>query len=123
MAMTLKPATAKRTKRTGPLSVSIAQRAAAARAKKAAEKKATAAPTPKKAAPAARAPAPAAAPDGRRITVLAPTNPKRPGSAAHARFALYRTGMTVAEFVAAGGRAVDLNWDVPHKFIRVDPAA
>lgn len=36
----------------------------------------------------------------RRITVLR-RNPKRKGSASHARFALYRRGMTVAEYVAA----------------------
>ena len=35
------------------------------------------------------------------ITVRAPANPCRPGSAAHAVFEKYRTGMTVAEFDAA----------------------
>ena len=122
-----KAAAAKRTKRTDPLSASIAQRPAAARAKKAAEKKVTAAPVP------APAPAPAAspsathtapAPDGRVITLLATANPKRPGSAAHRRFALYRTGMTVAAFVAAGGQRIDVAYDAGHGFIRLDkPAA
>ena len=40
----------------------------------------------------------------RRITVLATTNPKRPSGASHARFALYRTGMTMAEYVEAAVR-------------------
>jgi hypothetical protein len=55
----------------------------------------------------------------RTITVLVAANPKRPGSATHARFELYRTGMTVAEFLAAGGRSVDLAWDEGHGFIRL----
>ncbi|MBW4091922.1 MAG: hypothetical protein HIU82_12570 [Proteobacteria bacterium] len=74
-------------------------------------------------APATRAPTPTAAPDGRVITVLAPANPKRTGSAAHGRFALYETGMTVAAFIAAGGQRIDVAYDAAHGFIRVDPAA
>lgn len=57
--------------------------------------------------------------ENREITVLAAENPKRVGSKAHARFALYRTGMTVAEFFAAGGTASDLTWDVKHAYISV----
>ena len=33
-----------------------------------------------------------------RITVLAPSNPRRPGTHAHMAFALYRTGITVSEW-------------------------
>jgi hypothetical protein len=43
------------------------------------------------------------------ITVLAPENPKQ-GTAAP-RFALYRTGMTVSEYMALGGLRTDVNWD------------
>lgn len=53
------------------------------------------------------------------ITVVAESNPKRPGTNAHAIFALYQTGMTVAEFLRAGGRRVDLRWDEAHGFISV----
>jgi hypothetical protein len=60
--------------------------------------------------------------DAAVIKVLV-SNPKREGSKAHARFALYRTGMTVAEYRAAVGDATnaraDLAWDVRHKFITI----
>lgn len=56
------------------------------------------------------------------VRVLVP-NPKRPGSDTHARFALYQTGATVKEFLDAGGRRVDLRWDVDHKFIAIVAAA
>ncbi len=55
------------------------------------------------------------------VTVLVP-NPKRPGSLIHARFQLYQTGQTVGEFLAAGGRRVDLKWDEEHKFVSISPA-
>lgn len=55
------------------------------------------------------------------VTVLVP-NPKRPGSLTHARFELYKTGQTVGEFLAAGGRRVDLKWDEEHKFVSISPA-
>lgn len=60
-----------------------------------------------------------AADDKRVITVLVKDNPKRPGSKSHARFALYKTGMTVGEFLAAGGTSGDVAWDARHKFIEV----
>ncbi len=60
------------------------------------------------------------------VTVIA--NPKREGSRAHARFALYREGQTVKEFmdacVAAGFPAAeaktDISWDRRHGFIKVE---
>jgi hypothetical protein len=51
------------------------------------------------------------------IKVLVEENPKRKGSEAHARFAKYKDGMTVDEFLKKGGRTIDLNYDVAHKFI------
>lgn len=42
-------------------------------------------------------------------------NPKR-GTAAE-RFALYKNGMTVDEYIAAGGKRADVNWDVAQGFI------
>lgn len=62
--------------------------------------------------------------DDATITLLVDKNPKRPTASAYARFALYRTGQTVAEFLAAGGTKADLSWDRAHDFIRIDaPAA
>lgn len=48
-------------------------------------------------------------------------NPKRPGSAAHSRFGLYKDGMTVQQFLDAGGWAADLNWDEKQGFIYINP--
>lgn len=59
--------------------------------------------------------------DDRVIRLLVTTNPKRPGTSSHDRFARYRDGMTVAQFVAAGGTTGDLTWDQTHSFIRLDP--
>lgn len=47
----------------------------------------------------------------------AENNPKRPGSAAHARFNLYVAGKTVAETLAAGVTRPDINWDTKQGFI------
>lgn len=46
-------------------------------------------------------------------------NPKRKGSASFDRFALYSDGMTVAQFVDAGGRTADLKYDADKGFISV----
>jgi hypothetical protein len=66
------------------------------------------------------------------ITLLANTNPKRAGTASYTRFALYRTGMTVGQFLDAAhkldgsfGRGrwrSDLDWDVRHGSISVAAA-
>ena len=53
------------------------------------------------------------------ITLLVDGNPKRPWGAAHRRFDLYWTGMTVGEFLAAGGTRGDLWYDHDHGFIRI----
>jgi len=55
--------------------------------------------------------------DERKISVIVAENPKRPGSASRARFSLYKTGMTVDAYIAAGGYAADVSWDSAHKFI------
>jgi len=50
-------------------------------------------------------------------------NPKRPGSKSHARF-VYDEGMTVGEALAGGIiLATDIQWDIDHKFIRLDVPA
>ena len=55
-----------------------------------------------------------------RIRLLVDKNPKRPTASAHARFALYRDGMTVAEFLAAGGTRADLSWDRTKHFVAIE---
>lgn len=61
--------------------------------------------------------------DAAVITVIASENPKRAGSAAHGRFAQYRTGMTVAEATKAGLLHEDLRYDRDHGHISIkDPA-
>lgn len=45
------------------------------------------------------------------ITVLSASNPKKAGTASYDRFALYRTGMTVAQALTAGVTRADLDWD------------
>lgn len=53
------------------------------------------------------------------ITLNAEKNPKREGSKSHTRFALYRTGMTVSEFIKEGGTFGDLAWDSQRSHITV----
>ena len=48
-------------------------------------------------------------------------NPKRSGTKAHERFALYRSGMTVGEFLKLGGSVNDLRWDTDRHFIKILP--
>lgn len=55
--------------------------------------------------------------DPRKICYVA-SNPKKEGSASWARFELYRVGMTVDEFLAAGGTMGDVKWDADRDFIR-----
>ncbi len=82
-------------------------------------------PAAKKAAPAAKKSADAESTRGRqpnisgdaKIKVLAAENPKRGGAAE--RFALYKNGMTVDEYLTAGGKRADVNWDVKMGFIEV----
>jgi hypothetical protein len=45
------------------------------------------------------------------IRINVTVNPKREGSLAHARFALYEDGMTIEEYIAAGGRSSDVHYD------------
>ena len=51
------------------------------------------------------------------ITVLATENPKRKGTRAWTRFALYESGMTVAKYLEFGGRTGDVNHDAEAGYI------
>jgi hypothetical protein len=46
-------------------------------------------------------------------------NPKRKGSAAAKKFSKYRDGMTLAEYVKAGGTANGVKYDIEHGYIKV----
>ena len=69
--------------------------------------------------PKVKAPRVFAFPRENIVTVLVDANPKRAGSAAHARFDLYTSGQTVAEALAAGVIGGDLFHDVGHSFIAI----
>lgn len=51
------------------------------------------------------------------ITVKIGDNPKK--GTAKARFALYKTGMTVKEYLDAGGKRPDISWDAKQGWIEV----
>ena len=57
------------------------------------------------------------------IKVLTAKNPKRATSAAGQRFDLYKPGMTVEKFLAAGGLRADISWDLKMGFIEVQKPA
>lgn len=61
--------------------------------------------------------------DDRIIRLLVDKNPKKVTSKAHAKFALYRDGMTVSEYREAGGTADEIKWDAERSFIRVEDRA
>lgn len=58
--------------------------------------------------------------DPRRIVYVSPENPKKAGSASYDRFALYQVGMTIDEFVKAGGTMADVKWDAERSFIKIE---
>jgi len=52
-----------------------------------------------------------------KIQVVVPKNPKREGSNGYKIFNLYKSGMTIREFLKSGGRTIDLDWDRERGFI------
>ncbi len=52
-----------------------------------------------------------------KIKVLAEKNPKRADAAK--RFDLYKNGMSIGDYIAAGGTMADVRWDVKKQFISV----
>jgi len=55
-----------------------------------------------------------------KIKVLVEENPKRNNTLAADRFALYENGMTVGEYIDAGGRAGDIAHDVAAGYIELE---
>lgn len=62
------------------------------------------------------APGPRSSKAGKKIYKLVKDNPRREGTAGHKSFALIRNGMSYEEYIEAGGRATDLQWDIDHSF-------
>lgn len=56
------------------------------------------------------------------IQLLAMENPKRKGTLAFDRYALYANGMTIADYVKAGGRSGDIKHDVKFGYIQLTEA-
>lgn len=56
---------------------------------------------------------------GKKIHIKAETNPRRKGSLGYKSFNIMKEGMLVEDFLAAGGRMVDLRSDVNHKYVEV----
>ena len=54
------------------------------------------------------------------IRLLVVINPKRTGTDAWRRFALYRDGMTVNEYRELGGGNIDLRWDRQKEYIKLE---
>ena len=46
-------------------------------------------------------------------------NPRRPGTNGHYSFSLMKDGMSYDEFIVAGGRSVDLAYDIEHGHIKM----
>lgn len=57
---------------------------------------------------------------GKKIVLIAQTNPKRKGSASYERYAKYVNGMTVADALKAGVTKADLQWDQKKGFIKLE---
>lgn len=57
--------------------------------------------------------------DPRKISWVG-DNPKKAGSSAHARFALYTVGDTIDQFIAKGGTMGDVKWDHERGFIKLE---
>ena len=53
------------------------------------------------------------------IKLLCDGNPKRKGSLAYQRFELYKDGMTIGDYIAAGGRTGDIHYDIAAGLIEV----
>jgi hypothetical protein len=55
-----------------------------------------------------------------RVIVHVTPNPKKPGSASHARYESYEVGMTVTQALEAGVQSVDIAHDEAKGFIRLE---
>lgn len=56
---------------------------------------------------------------GKKITKIAKENPRREGTHGHKSFGLITSGMTYEKFIEAGGRRVDLEYDIKKGNLKV----
>jgi len=54
-----------------------------------------------------------------KIHLLVKENPRREGSEGWHNFNLYKEGMAVSDFKAAGGKSNHMAWDLKHKYIEL----
>jgi len=54
------------------------------------------------------------------IRLLIDHNPKRKNSRSYGEFSLYKDGMTVEEYIKAGGSKAGIRWDLDKKYIRLE---
>ena len=54
-----------------------------------------------------------------KVKILTEANPKREGSKSRERYALYKNGQTVGQFLEAGGTTADVRYDVEHDYIQL----
>lgn len=57
--------------------------------------------------------------DVRKVVAMR-ANPKKPGTMAHARYALYRVGATVDELLAQGLLREDIRYDTKHGYVELE---
>ena len=57
---------------------------------------------------------------GKTITRLVDKNPRREGTHGFKSFALIKDGMTYDEYIKKGGRRNDLDWDIKHKYVKLN---
>ena len=55
-----------------------------------------------------------------RIQVCVDKNPKREGCGGWRRFNLYKNAMKIRDFLKAGGKTIDLDWDRERGFVAVE---
>jgi len=55
-----------------------------------------------------------------RIQVCVDKNPKREGCNGWKRFNLYKNSMKIRDFLKAGGKTIDLDWDRERGFVAVE---
>lgn len=56
---------------------------------------------------------------GKKIYIKVQENPRRKGTHGYKSFEMMKNGMLVEDFIAAGGRMVDLRSDIAHKYVEV----
>lgn len=59
-------------------------------------------------------------PDDRRCTFVMTKNPRKGGTRAHARFRMWRAGMSVQQYITRGGTRRDVRVALHHGWIRLE---